>query len=244
MDAKKIYEFLEKTLLCEFWQEPYGVNGLQVEGPSNIKKIIFAVDASLELFEKDADLFVVHHGIIWKKQGILTITDNYYKRASALIKENKGLFAVHLPLDYHIECGNTNQLCKLLNLKVLNRFDDFGLVGELKKNVSYEEFIKEVEIKLNSDVKHFKFSKKIEKIGVSCGAAASSIYAAINVGCDTFITGQQDHSIYHIAKEEKINLIFAGHYATETLGIISLMKLVKQKFPKIECVFEDIPTGL
>ena len=56
------------------------------------------------------------------------------------------------------------------------------------------------------------------------------------------ITGEAEHEAYHVAKEGKINVIFAGHYATETLGVKALMGVVEKLGVDVE--FVDVPTGL
>ena len=60
---------------------------------------------------------------------------------------------------------------------------------------------------------------------------------------DVFITGESRHDNYHFAKEKKLNVIYSGHYATETVGINALKDLIKDKFD-ILTVFIDIPTSL
>ena len=45
------------------------------------------------------------------------------------------------------------------------------------------------------------------------------IAQARDAGIDTFITGEGPHHTYFDAMEWGLNLIYAGHYATETLGV-------------------------
>jgi len=40
-----------------------------------------------------------------------------------------------------------------------------------------------------------------------------------------------------------MNVIFAGHHATETVGIKALSKVIEKKF-MTETIFIDLPTGL
>mgnify|MGYP001556835856 FL=1 len=66
---KSIIAFWNKRLILCAIPEDASNNGLQVEGVTDIKKIVFGVDACLALFEKaaekDADLIFVHHGMSW-----------------------------------------------------------------------------------------------------------------------------------------------------------------------------------
>ena len=73
------------------------------------------------------------------------------------------------------------------------------------------------------------------------GGAAGDLYQAIAVGVDLFITGEPLHYTHHLAKENEINVIFAGHYETEVWGVKALMPLLKEKFG-VEVEFIDVPT--
>ncbi|HQB61283.1 MAG TPA: Nif3-like dinuclear metal center hexameric protein, partial [Spirochaetota bacterium] len=43
--------------------------------------------------------------------------------------------------------------------------------------------------------------------------------------------------------ENKINVLFAGHYFSETFGVKALMKKIEEEFG-LQTAFLDIPTGL
>jgi len=49
---------------------PQALNGLQLEGSCDVRKIVAAVDACLPVIEaaceSGADLLVVHHGLFWQ----------------------------------------------------------------------------------------------------------------------------------------------------------------------------------
>ena len=60
---------------------------------------------------------------------------------------------------------------------------------------------------------------------------------------DCFLVGEIDLAVYNAAKEYRMNLIVAGHYATETVGVRSLMPLVRETFG-VETVFVDDPKAL
>jgi len=47
---------------------------------------------------------------------------------------------------------------------------------------------------------------------------------------DCFLVGEIDLAVYNAAREYGMNLIVAGHYATETVGVQALMPLVRDVF--------------
>jgi len=62
-------------------------------------------------------------------------------------------------------------------------------------------------------------------------------------GVDTFITGEGPHWTYALAEELGLNVFYAGHYATETLGVRALADHLGRKFG-LPWVFLDHPTSL
>ena len=81
------------------------------------------------------------------------------------------------------------------------------------------------------------------RVGIISGGAGDMIADAVAAGCDTFITGEGAHHTYFDAHEWGINVIYAGHYATEQLGVQALAAVVSERFD-IPWVFHDHPTGL
>jgi len=244
---KNIVRFLNKELQVSKIKD-FSKNGLQVRGTDEIKRIVFGVDACMELFEKakqkNCDLIIVHHGLLWKNDKM----DYLLKNRINFLKKNKiNLYAAHLPLDAHQKYGNNIQLAELIGIKNPKKFciykgTKIGYYGEL--NLDLKDLIKLVNIKLKTKCLVHNFGrKKVNKIGVVSGRAADEIRQCLGIGVDTYITGEPVHEEYHTAKETKINVLYAGHYATETFGVKALMGLIREKF-KIETVFIDIPTGM
>jgi len=245
---KEIVEFLDGELGVKDVEDSSN-NGLQVSGNKEVKKIAFAVDACMEVFEKakDFDMVIVHHGISWD-DSLKYLTGINYSRTKFLVNNNISLYAVHLPLDKHPKHGNNAELCRIFELKHIHGFGNYheqmiGFAGE--KEISLKDFVKEINKKLNTSCKVFEFGKKqIKKIAVVSGNGGSAmIREAVENNFDCLVMGEAGHSSYHTAKEGNLNVIAAGHYATETLGVKALMNILKEKF-KVEVKFIDAPTGL
>ncbi len=245
---KKITAFLNKLLPRI---KDASVNGLQVKGKDEVKKIAFAVDACIDIFEKakkeKADFIVVHHGLLWKGK----TQSNFLKKRISFLKKNKiSLYASHLPLDLHPEFGNNIQICKALGLKNLKKFGDYhgikiGFKGELDNPVDFNKFVNLAKRKThckNPTVLDFG-RKKIKTIAVVSGGAADNIRDAIKESVDAYLSGEPKHSSYHVAKEGKLNVVFTGHYNTEVFGVRAIAKVLKEKFD-VEAVFIDSPTNM
>jgi putative NIF3 family GTP cyclohydrolase 1 type 2 len=81
------------------------------------------------------------------------------------------------------------------------------------------------------------------RIGVVTGGAGAELRLAAAEGVDTFITGEGPHWTYAVAEELGLNVIYAGHYATETFGVKALADHLSRKYG-LPWVFLDHPTGL
>lgn len=238
-------KYLNNLLEIDNFQD-YCPNGLQVAGRESIKCIVTGVTASRALLEKalvlNADAILVHHGYFWRNEDSC-ITGMKKKRLQMLLSHDVNLFAYHLPLDAHKTYGNNVQLAKILGWQVqgtLANTQDIGFFGKLANAISADALVKQIEGKLNRKPLHIGDpDKKINSIAWSTGAAQSFIKDAIDHGVDAYITGEVSEATCHIARENNINFIAAGHHATERYGIKSLGEHLAEKF-NLQHYFVDV----
>ncbi len=250
-----ITDYLNNVLqVADF--EDASLNGLQVQGPDDTKKIGFAVDACLATFKKAAkekcQLLIVHHGILWGDKR-KALTGQHFERIQALISGSVGLYAVHLPLDAHQRYGNNAELARITGVKNLKPFGSdkygkaIGWMGKLKRQGTLTEIAQLLKATLRAECVVHPFGRKedvkIATIGIVAGFGSSCVPEAAQLGLDLFLTGEFPHSSFHVAKEAGLSVIAAGHYITETLGLRALMPLLEKRF-KVQTVFLDEPTGL
>ena len=247
----KITEFLDEYLKIQDIEDTCW-NGLQFEGSPEVKKVAFAVDAGVESFETaaraNADLLIVHHGHFWTNHDP-SIRGWTKDRIDCLYKNEISLYACHLPLDRHRKVGNNAELIRLLGGEIRDEFlmhkgKNIGWTGELKRAASIKHITDKLDSELKTKCTVLPFGKeKIKTMAVcSGGGGYGGFYDALRAGVDLFLTGDAVE-IYYTAKDAGMNVIFAGHHATETLGLIALSKVLEKRF-KLETVFIDLPTGL
>lgn len=226
-------------------------NGLQFEGSENVKKIAVAVDSGASVFQAaadaKADLLIVHHGLLWKGNDP-SINGIMKKRMDILFKSNMSLYVSHLPLDVHGIVGNNIELIKTMKAKKSGTFLENGgfksFTGKFEKSISIEKITSRLCKELNTECKVLPFGKdKIKTVGVLTGASnRSCVEEAVSLGLDLYVTGEEI-DIYQYVKDAEINVIFAGHNATETLGVNALRKHLEKKFT-VKSEFIDMPTSL
>ena len=228
------------------------LNGLQVANEKDsVEKAAFAVDACLESIRRaaewGADLLFVHHGLFWGRP--LAVTGGHYQRLRALIQADLALYAVHLPLDMHPDLGNNAGLARRIGLQQLEPFGEYkgtkiGFKGTLPEALNLEQIVRVCCGSNEQGIKVLPFgSKTISTVGIVSGGAADEAYQAIEERLDLFITGDADHTIYHHCLEGGINVIFGGHYLTETAGVTALAEKIQSE-TDLQTRFFDIPTGL
>ncbi|MGJ8671722.1 Nif3-like dinuclear metal center hexameric protein [Rubritalea sp.] len=225
-------------------------NGLQLANKGKVTKVAAAVDASLPVIRKainaGADLLIVHHGLFW--QGAQNIVGAQYEKLSEAIHSDLAIYSSHIPLDVHPIHGNNALLAKAIGMKNPQKYHSWkGILLGLKQemDLEFESFINTVEDAVGSSI-HFcrgRLKPTVGTVGVITGGAGSEIAAMAEQGIDTFVTGEGPHWSYPLAEELGVNLIYAGHYATETFGVKALASLISEKYV-IKSEFIDHPTGL
>jgi dinuclear metal center YbgI/SA1388 family protein len=231
------------------------LNGLQVDNDgAEVRKIAFAVDASLETFKRaaaaGAGMLFVHHGLFWGQP--LRVTGGHRERIKALLDHNLALYAVHLPLDQDPRLGNNAGLAELLGLENLEPFGlwngvKIGWKGTFPAPLTIDEAVKRIsggEPPGSRSLGVFPFGAAENRTcAVISGGAAQEVLEAIDEGVDLYVTGESSHAVYHQMLEGRINVIAGGHYATEVWGVRRVMARCAGE-TDAELEFIDIPTGL
>ncbi|WP_340147683.1 Nif3-like dinuclear metal center hexameric protein [Buchnera aphidicola] len=244
MNNRKLENLINKKLKSKNYKDQI-FNGLQIEGQSQIKKIITGVTASKKLIniaiKKKAQAIIVHHGYFWNNKKIIIdkITKN---RLRLIFSKNINLYCWHLPLDLHKKLGNNTQLGKKLNIIIKGKISSYVWWGILKKKISGIKFCKKIFDKFNRKPLyiHDNIKSKIKKIGWCSGKGQKFIDQAIKFGVDAYLTGEVSEETTHSAIESKIHFFSIGHHASEIGGIKSLSKWIKKKV-QINIEFINIP---
>lgn len=247
MKLYQITEYLDNFLMVPHIPDS-SLNGLQVETDRDITRIAMAVDATLGTFEQaeehGAELVIVHHGLFWDK---VPIRGPLYRRVRYLIKNRIGLYAAHLPLDMHDEVGNNAELARILGMTNPEPFLRYkgsliGLIGEIE-TMDIHEVARRLETQIDGDIKVFPLGKReIRRVAICSGDAGPDLNQAIEKGADLYLTGETSHEAVALARDAEVSIVFAGHYATETLGPKALGKHIEAKLG-LPTVFVEAPTG-
>jgi dinuclear metal center YbgI/SA1388 family protein len=249
MKRDELVAYLTEYLRIEEISD-YGPQGLQVEGSSEVNKIVGMVDAQmpcvLAALDAGADMLLVHHGIFWGPPKALS--GSFGRLVRTIISTELNLFAAHLALDAHPEVGNNVELARRLGLEVLEWW------GNVKGVTPAVLAVEPNGIKLDYLVARFEQlvgpaqlvqahgPRIVNRVGIMSGSGAKHIEEAAALGCDTFLTGETSHANYYDAQNAGINVIYGGHYTTEIVGIQALGRHLQENFD-VDFQFIDLPTG-
>ncbi len=226
VQLKDLLSYSNNVLEIERFND-YCPNGLQIEGKTEIKKIISGVTASQALIDaaikEKADVLLVHHGYFWKGEDA-RIIGLKYKRVRSLIEAGINLLAYHLPLDAHPLYGNNAKLAEILDLNIAGSFpsgsDAVGMYGTLKSPMSADDFSQKISVTLERPPLHIgENSEQIHTLAWCSGAAQNYIEEAAKLGVDAYLTGEISEQTVHIAREYGLHFYAAGHHATERYGV-------------------------
>ncbi|MDC0661762.1 Nif3-like dinuclear metal center hexameric protein [Marinobacter sp. SS21] len=229
----ELLQALDRWLVPDNFQD-YCPNGLQVEGATEITRIVSGVTASQALIdaaiEQGAQMVLVHHGYFWKGEDP-TVRGMKHARLKALLEHDINLVAYHLPLDDHPDYGNNRQLAQVLGVQNPAPLDGLVWHGQLPKPMTADEFAEHLSVRLSRPPLHIgNGPERISHIGWCTGAAQGYIGKALDAGLDAFVSGEVSEPTTHVARECGIHYFAAGHHATERYGVQALGEALAKAF--------------
>lgn len=234
---------------AEIPDAPVALNGLQVENNGLVTKVALAVDGSQKTLDDavaaGADLLLLHHGLYWS--GLRPLTGWWKRKIETCLHHNLAVYSAHLPLDIHPRLGNNACIARELGLQAVEPALDYkgiklgiaglfpGTVGELRERYAG------ITGSQVTGIVHDP-SAQAGRVLVCSGGGGPEIYDAQALGYNTYLTGEENHWVLNAAQDMGVNILFAGHYATETFGVQALGELLHEHFG-LPVLFIDNPTG-
>lgn len=254
--AAELAQLASELLRCrETPDYSLALNGLQVDNQAPVRRIAAAVDCSRRsirgAIDAGANLLIVHHGLFWG--GLQPLTGAHLERVRLLLEHDLALYSVHLPLDAHETFGNSALLARDLGLTPAG---GFGRYQTIFCGVQGTADLRTAELLTDCDAfarRHggraiasaMAPDRRTHRWAVVTGAGINSdiMREAADCGLDTIITGEGPHWSAVDAEEKGLAIVYAGHYATETLGVCALAEWLATR-AGIPWSFVAAPTGL
>jgi dinuclear metal center YbgI/SA1388 family protein len=214
-------------------------NGLVVGGRPEVGKVGLAVNCSFQAIEgaaqRGCDLLITHHAA-WPHID-QHLSAQKYDRLRQL---GVNYYAAHECLDLAREFGTSDALARAVRVAVQGTFDIEGeaIAAHGLTTGHFQEFVVRVGNQLGVEPRRWKNTDSFGHVGIipGWGGRTDWMAQAQALGCDTFLTGEASMFGILFAKEAGLNLVVAGHYATETPGMMALSARIARDL-KVEVTF-------
>ena len=237
MTVQQIYDQID--LFAPFDTQVDDDNSGLIIGSSSqeVNTVLFALDVTDAVIDEalslGAGLIITHHPLMFQPVHSMTDEDYEGRLIRRLVHENISLIAAHTNLDQ--ACGGVNDilagLCGLRGCKG-EGFFRCGYLPEPETARSYADRLKEL---LHTEVRLMgPPSAVIQKVGLCSGGGSSEWKAAVDSGCDAFISGEiRHHHALAIADSGMVGLE-CGHFATEEPGIRALAAALQNRMNTVK----------
>ena len=229
------------SLACE-WDNP----GLLVgRADREVRRVLLSLDVTSDVIseavQKDAELIVSHHPVIFTPQKSITDRDADGRILLSLIENRLAVISMHTNLDV-AEGGVNDVLLSLFGAEPQGVLDEDGCgrIGLLPEEYSIQSFLSLCREKLNTaGLRYYDAGRPVRRLAVMGGAGGDSVERAFALGCDTYLTSDVKYHQFLLAKELGINLIDGDHFCTEAPVMPALAEKLADAFPELNCMLSE-----
>lgn len=211
---------------------------------ARVTKVLVALDITGavidEAIREGAELIVAHHPIIFNVRKSVTDGDVIGSLLLKLIENKIAAICMHTNLD--CASGGVNDvLARALEISVEGAVEpkEDGMVGggrygSLASPCELSEFLPKVCTALDTDgVRYHDAGIPVHRVAVGGGSCGEYITLAEKLGCDTVVTADIKHNMFLEAQELHINVVDAGHFATEDVVCPRMCRIISAAYPEV-----------
>lgn len=234
---KDIYSFIDENAPYSL-QESYDNSGMNVRFDGRpIERALIALDITDEIIEeaheKNAQLIVTHHPVIFRAKKTLDSKDPAVKLCIY------GISAVSAHTNFDSAVMN-KLFCKKLDIEELDEPLDiengvpFGCMAKCSPTDA-DTLAKRLKDTLSCGVVRYNDeNKKISRIALCTGSGGSFLKNALAKQADALITGDVKHDVFIDAHNSGISVFDAGHFHTENIFCEYMRDMLQNKFGDVE----------
>ena len=255
MKIQKIVDTLEHWAPTKQAEDFDNVGLIIGDANDDLTGVIICLDTTEkiieEALEKNCNLIISFHPIIFSGIKKLTVDSYFEKTIIKAIKNKISIYSIHTSLDNHKQ-GVNYEISKRLGLKnskILipnnkNKTIGMGRIGDLKEAIDEDNFIKYLKSNMKTKfIRHSKLlGKKIKKVSVLGGSGAFGIENSIDQNADAYVTADLKYHNFFEAND-KIVLFDIGHYESEQFTKKLIYDYLTKKFPSFAIVLATTNTN-
>ncbi|MCD8211788.1 MAG: Nif3-like dinuclear metal center hexameric protein [Oscillospiraceae bacterium] len=250
--VKDVYDFLDEKAPFATQMGFDNAGFLVGRGDKKVRCILVALDITEDVIreaaEEGAQLIVSHHPVIW--EGAKSVTDEtpQGRRLLALLESGAAAVCAHTNLDQAPDGVNDalaaaigltdTDLLQFQGLYPDGRSYGLGVVGQLSGgSMTVPKFAAHVKKCLSAAcVRYEDAGIPVERVAVCGGSGGDLGSAALAAGCDTLLTADVKYDPFLDARTMGLNLLDAGHFATENVICPILAGWLQEAFPKVRVI--------
>ncbi|MDS0524036.1 Nif3-like dinuclear metal center hexameric protein [Clostridium sp. SHJSY1] len=252
--VRDIIKEMEK-IAPSFLKESYDNVGLMVgEEEKQVKKVLLALDCTKEVIceakDKDIDFIITHHPLFFKKPSKIVREDLQGWKVIELVKNDISLYSSHTNLD-SVNGGINEEIVKLLGFEKSVLIEKSTIKGcessgigrfvELNEEIPVKSFVKKLKECLQvENIRGAIASENIKKIAVINGSGQDFFSKALALGADCIVTGDTTYHFVSDYKENGVTILDPGHFSTEWIVFLNVMKKLEDKFENIEFIHSKV----
>lgn len=248
--VREIYRLIDEFAPFETQLDFDNAGFLAGRGEQEVSRVLVALDITQAVAEeavrRGCQLIVSHHPVIFG--GAKSVTDETVTGRVLLALAENGLSAIcaHTNLDA-AEGGVNDCLAQCLGLSGAVLLEQGGIdrkgrpygIGRVgmahRPGLSAAEYAAYVKKQLNANsLRYEDAGVSVGRVAVGGGSCGSMLEQVRAAGCDTFVTADVKYDVFLTARAMGINLLDAGHYATENVVCPMLVELISDAFPQVE----------
>ncbi|GMB10970.1 MAG: Nif3-like dinuclear metal center hexameric protein [Candidatus Improbicoccus devescovinae] len=205
-----------------------------------VKSILLALDITSEVVEEAVNLgvqlIISHHPVIFKP--LKHIETN--SPVDMLIKSGIGALCAHTNLDF-AEHNTSVCLCNKLGIKIREKFELCGVIGEFDIEITTKKFIEIIKNMLNcQSFRYTDSGNLIKNVAIVAGAGGDYINYILKKDVQAFITGEIKHNKILEANSAGIMIFELGHYVSENVIMSYLYEILKNKFSNLDIIMSSV----
>ena len=245
-EVKDVYEYLDTiapfALQMDFDNAGFLVGRREAWVDAMLISLDITRDVILEAEALGAQLIVSHHPVIFHPVKCITDGDVAGEKLLMLAERHIAAICAHTNLDA-AQGGVNDLLAQAVGLGEVEQLHQDGVdrigrpygigrVGVLPRPIPVRAFAAEVKQALGAaSVRFVDAGRPVRRVAVGGGSCGNMLSDALSKGCDTFLTADVKYDVFLEAQALGVNLLDAGHFATENVVCAPLAEQMHRHFP-------------
>lgn len=190
-----------------------------------------------------AQLMVSHHPLPFRPIKSITSATTSGRLLLDLIRNSIAVYSPHTAFDsasaginQHLAIGLGLQEIRPLAAASSDGEVGAGRFGQVGEPLTHAELAQRTKDFLNSPTARIVGAgeRQVSRVAIACGSGGSLLDAAVAAECDALVTGELSFHTCLEAEARGVNVVLAGHFASERFALLSLADYLTDQLADVE----------